>query len=90
MNKLVATKYTGHFDTAYQLYRRALRIAIDTLGPNHTDVASIYHNLGGLEHARGRFRRGEPFPAGPLPSASQLLALITRLWRLISRHLPVY
>ena len=30
------------------------------LGPDHPEVASIYHNLGGLEHARGRYRRAEP------------------------------
>ena len=30
------------------------------LGPDHPDVAAVYHNLGGLEHARGRYARGEP------------------------------
>ena len=24
-------------------------------------MAAVYHNLGGLEHARGRFTAGEPY-----------------------------
>ncbi len=31
------------------------------LGPAHPEIATVYHNLGGLEHAAGNFARGEPF-----------------------------
>ena len=41
--------------------RRARRISERSLGPDHSEVATIYHNLGGLEHARGRYARGEPY-----------------------------
>jgi tetratricopeptide (TPR) repeat protein len=27
----------------------------------HPDMATLYHNLGGLEHARGRYARVEPW-----------------------------
>jgi tetratricopeptide (TPR) repeat protein len=30
-------------------------------GVDSSRAASLYHNLGGLEHARGRFAEGEPF-----------------------------
>lgn len=44
-------KYTGRFDDAERLYRRALAIA----EANHHDelLAAVLHNLGGLAHARG-------------------------------------
>ena len=31
------------------------------LGPQHAEIATLYHNLGGPEHARGEYARGEPF-----------------------------
>ena len=31
-----------------------------SLGPNHPSVATLYHNLGKLEHACGRYELGEP------------------------------
>ena len=34
---------------------RALPIMERVLGLEHPEVATLYHNLGGLEHARGRF-----------------------------------
>jgi hypothetical protein len=57
----VLYKYTGCFREALRLYRRALTIAVKVLGPEHPEVATLCHNLGGLEHARGRYARGEPF-----------------------------
>jgi hypothetical protein len=38
-----------------------LAILEDHYGKDCAEGASIYHNLGGLEHARGRFAEGEPF-----------------------------
>jgi hypothetical protein len=38
-----------------------LAILEDHYGKDSAEGASIYHNLGGLENARGRFAEGEPF-----------------------------
>jgi tetratricopeptide (TPR) repeat protein len=52
----VLYKYTARFDEAESLYRGALRhVAIDSL-----EAATLWHNLGGLEHSRGRFELAEP------------------------------
>ena len=62
MNGLaVVFKYTSRFNEAGRLYRSALAITKRTQGPNACAVASILHNLGGLEHSWGRFAKGEPF-----------------------------
>ena len=37
------------------------RLSSASWGRTIPSLASIYHNLGGLEHARGRYARGEPF-----------------------------
>lgn len=52
----IVHKHQGRFDDGEIVYRRALAI----LEANKTGVelASIYHNLGGLEHARGRPEHG--------------------------------
>ena len=44
----------------------------DTPGPDHPDVATLLHNLGGLHHARGNFATAEPLrpPLGRDPRAS--------------------
>jgi tetratricopeptide (TPR) repeat protein len=54
-------KYLGKFKQAEKCYRLALRHAHRCIeDPERTSfLASIYHNLGGLEHSRRRFRRGE-------------------------------
>lgn len=54
-------KYLGKFRKSRQQYRRALRKAHHCLQGAERDffVADLYHNLGGLEHAQRRFRRGE-------------------------------
>lgn len=54
----VLYKYTGQFDQAEALYYAAL--ASLPAGPTHPLAAVLHHNLGGLEHARGRFAEGEP------------------------------
>jgi hypothetical protein len=52
-------RYSGRFDEAERLYRRALAIMEKALGPEHVEVATLYHNLGGLEFSRGRYAPGE-------------------------------
>lgn len=51
-------KYQGRFTEAIQLYRRALRIA--RANRDREAIADLCHNLGGVEHARGRFAAGIP------------------------------
>ena len=57
----VVYKYAGRFDEAEALYWRALPIIETACGRGHVDVATIWHNLGGIEHARGRFATGENY-----------------------------
>ena len=52
-------KYTGKFDDAKILYETALANIEREYGREHISTASLYHNLGGLEHARGDFAAGE-------------------------------
>ncbi|MFB7867434.1 tetratricopeptide repeat protein [Streptomyces sp. NPDC056069] len=59
----VVGKYTGDFDRAEGLYRRALAVFQHVYGAEHDSVATLYHNLGGLEHSRGRPQAGEPWSA---------------------------
>ena len=49
-------KYTGKFDEAETLYRSALEHLQDK---ESLLAAALYHNLGGLAHARGDFAGGE-------------------------------
>jgi tetratricopeptide (TPR) repeat protein len=51
-------KYSGRFDEAAAAYRRVRRI-MRQHGDDSVDVATLFHNLAGLEHARGRFARAE-------------------------------
>ena len=69
-------KYLGRFDKSRDLYRRALREAPGLLSGAERDffLADLYHNLGGLEHARGRFRRGEIFARKGLQLRRRLAA----------------
>jgi tetratricopeptide (TPR) repeat protein len=53
----VLYKYTGRFDEAERLYREALA---ETSGEDAL-AATIYHNLGGLNHSRGNFAAAEPY-----------------------------
>lgn len=82
-------KYLGKFRRAEKYYRLSLRFAARFVEePDRTSfLAGIYHNLGGLEHSRRRFRRGEAYARkglelrkkveGPssLPVASDMAAL---------------
>jgi tetratricopeptide (TPR) repeat protein len=51
-------KYQGRFAEGILLYQRALRIA--RANRDREALATLYHNLGGMEHARGRFAAGVP------------------------------
>src|SRR5262249_59730025 len=42
-------------------HRRAVAVLENRLGKSSPQATSLYHNLGGLEHAQGRFAEGEPF-----------------------------
>ena len=57
----VLCKYAGWFARGERHYRRALAILEAHLGPEHDEVATILHNLGGIEHARGRWELAEPW-----------------------------
>ena len=55
----IVRKYRGKLDSAERYYRLALRHArrfTNTPGREFF-LANLYHNLGGVEHARGRFWR---------------------------------
>lgn len=57
-------KFTGRFELGRKCYRRAMSILRRHHGPRASrsspEVAVIYHNMGGLEHAAGDFAAGEP------------------------------
>ncbi len=53
-------KAERRFADAERRYREALGILRATRGRGRLEIADLYHNLAGLEHARGRYGRGEP------------------------------
>lgn len=54
-------RHTGSYDKASGLHHRALAIAEHALGPENPQTATILHQLGALEHARGQYAAGERF-----------------------------
>lgn len=59
LNELGMTyKYAGRFDDGEAVYERA-RSILEAVSLDHPDLASIYHNLGGIAHARGDFAAAE-------------------------------
>jgi tetratricopeptide (TPR) repeat protein len=54
-------QHLARFAEAGMAYQRALDILQRRRGREHADVASVYGNLAGLEHAAGNWTRGEPF-----------------------------
>ena len=56
----ILAKDTGRYEQAAGLYADALRALRQVLGDEHPDTATLFHNLAGLEHARGRYEAGEP------------------------------
>lgn len=55
----VLYKYTGRFDDAAVLYERALAPLIARGDGETIEAATLYHNIGGLAHARGAYADGE-------------------------------
>src|SRR6185295_7823516 len=52
-------KYQARFADARRVFTRALAIARTRLRAGDVAFAVLFHNLGGLEHARGHFARAE-------------------------------
>jgi len=52
-------KYSGRWDEAEQLYAEVLRTVSATDGESADALASVYHNIGGLLHARGEYAAAE-------------------------------
>jgi tetratricopeptide (TPR) repeat protein len=59
----IVYKYLGKFKSAQKFYGIALQHSSSCLtGRDRYDfLANLYHNLGGLEHSRGQFGRGERY-----------------------------
>lgn len=47
----------GRFEEAITLHEEALRVRIDALGPDHTDVAASHESIGDLAFDQKRFER---------------------------------
>jgi tetratricopeptide (TPR) repeat protein len=83
----LACKVAGRYEEGRDHYRRALALLEAQRRPDRDAFATIYHNLGGIEHARGDYaaaevyaRRGlalrEALPVGdPLAVAADRVAL---------------
>jgi tetratricopeptide (TPR) repeat protein len=54
-------RHTCSYDKASSLHHRALAIAEQVLGSENPQTATILHQLGVLEHARGEYAAGERF-----------------------------
>jgi tetratricopeptide (TPR) repeat protein len=67
----IAAKYSGRFDDAAASYQQVLDAWTAAGNPEPNEMAGLLHNLGGLEHARGR-------PAEGLEHARRGLALRRR------------
>ena len=55
----IVYKYWGKFDAAERLYLDTLATLKQQHGSHHPDVATIYHNLAGLNHARWDYATAE-------------------------------
>ena len=53
-------KYWGRWDEAEQLYAQVLRTVSGSDSESSDALASVYHNIGGLLHARGDYAAAEP------------------------------
>ena len=69
----VLYKYMGRFDDAARAYSLALDLARRTHHRDDAVMATLYHNLGGLEHARERYAAGEPFARRAVAIREKLL-----------------
>jgi tetratricopeptide (TPR) repeat protein len=57
----VVCKYSGRFEEGIWLYQRARVILEGVGGQRHPDLATIDHNVGGLEPPRRNFEQAEPY-----------------------------
>jgi tetratricopeptide (TPR) repeat protein len=57
----IVFKDTQRFEQAARHYQQALMLLEQTLGSNDPELAPLYHNLAGLQHAQDHFVEGEPF-----------------------------
>jgi len=56
----ILCKYWGKYEDGERAYLRALHMLEVQYGKDSLETATLYHNLGGLEHQRGNFVKGEP------------------------------
>jgi len=56
----ISHKYQARWDDAARRYRRAIDILVARHGEDSLELASLYHNLGGLDHGRGEPALAEP------------------------------
>lgn len=56
----ILCKDLAKYDEAFTLYSRALWLAEQAESVDEHEVATLYHNLGGIEHARRNYAAGEP------------------------------
>lgn len=54
-------KDVAKYDEARALYQRSFSLAQRASGTSPDDLATLYHNLGGIEHACGNYAAGESF-----------------------------
>lgn len=73
LNELgVACKFAGRFDEAQRHYSEARALVEELLGPECEEMATLFHNFGGLAHSRQRYAEG-------ITPATEGLALRERL-----------
>jgi tetratricopeptide (TPR) repeat protein len=84
-------KAVGRYDEAAEHYERARALLGDRDRADPDDLATLYHNLAGVEHARGAFAVGEAIArrglairlAGPRPGALGVAADLIALAGLV-------
>ncbi|MEZ5386279.1 MAG: tetratricopeptide repeat protein [Prosthecobacter sp.] len=57
----ILCKYTGRFDQGAALYQRSLALAQKAGVHDRHEMATLYHNIAGLEHARKEYAVAEPY-----------------------------
>lgn len=57
----ILAKDLGQYDAAARYYQASLDLVLQVHGPEHANLADLFHNLAGLEHARQRYVDGEPY-----------------------------
>jgi tetratricopeptide (TPR) repeat protein len=65
-------KDLAKYDEARALYERALSLLRQAASGDDEAIATLYHNLGGIEHARRNYAAGEPFARAAVELRTQL------------------